>query len=256
MSNILKWRGCIAVLLGAFLLCGFSDITLTAIQTAILEKDYGKAKDLASEYVAERHPKSLLNEARYFLGISRLHTSEYLRAREEFQGLLANKPDRKLYNRTLLAIVDSYYLAGDYEDALSELKKIERKKTLSDFQSLILFKQAKVYLKLTQWDEARRYLRKILTDFPDSPESHFAKQLLEERQYFAVQLGSFMKRDNALKLIDELKDLGEYAYIVETEDKTGRVFYRVRVGKFSHLDKAEYLKERLSRLGYPTRIYP
>jgi hypothetical protein len=56
--------------------------------------------------------------------------------------------------------------------------------------------------------------------------------------------------------LTELKSKKEYAYIVETMDRHKRKFYRVRVGQLILLDEAQKLKSRLSKLGYPTKIYP
>jgi len=106
-------------------------------------------------------------------------------------------------------------------------------------------------------DSARaKYLNKIITEFPQSPEAPVAKQLLEEKQYFAVQVGSFLDRGRALTLIDDLKGDGQYAYVVETSGADGEKHYRVRVGQMSSLKDAQDLKMRLDKLGYPTLIYP
>ena len=107
-----------------------------------------------------------------------------------------------------------------------------------------------------RWEDAHKYLNKIITEFPKSPEAPVAKQLLEEKQYFAVQVGSFLERAKALSLIQDLKGNGQYAYVVETTAADGQTYYRVRVGQMSSLNDAEDLKRRLDKLGYPTLIYP
>jgi cell division septation protein DedD len=95
-----------------------------------------------------------------------------------------------------------------------------------------------------------------MNDFPDSLEAYTAKQLLEEKQFFTVQVGAFLDRDRALSLVDDLRLKGQYGYIVETQDKKGNTFYRVRIGEVASLDAAKKLKEKLSTLGYPALIYP
>ena len=83
-----------------------------------------------------------------------------------------------------------------------------------------------------------------------------AKQLLEEKQYFAVQVGSFLDKSRAMALIDYLKNNEQYSYVVETSSPEGQKYYRVRVGQMSSLKDAEELKKRLDKLGYSTLIYP
>ena len=87
-------------------------------------------------------------------------------------------------------------------------------------------------------------------------EYYLANQLLEEKQYFAVQVGSFQTHELAQKLVNELKEKGQYAYIVETKDKNAKRLFRVRVGQFARLNEAQHLKDQLSTLGYSTHIYP
>ena len=114
----------------------------------------------------------------------------------------------------------------------------------------------KSFVKLMRWEEAHEFLSKIVKEFPQSPEAPVAKQLLEEKQYCAVQVGSFLDKGRAITLIDDLKGSGQYAYVVETTSSDGQVYYRVRVGQMSSLNDAEALKKRLDKLGYPTLIYP
>ena len=145
---------------------------------------------------------------------------------------------------------------GKYPGALKVAEELYAKSPHSEFLSLIYLKLARANLKLGRWQKAKEYLQKITNEFPQSLEAHTAKQLLEEKQYFAVQVGAFLDRGRAEKLVSELKEKGEYAYTVETIDREGKKFYRVRVGKLALLDDAQTLESKLAQLGYPTRIYP
>ena len=165
---------------------------------------------------------------------------------------------RKIFLAVLFSFLlfDSYYLDEKYlqaEDVINQLLKISPK---SQYLSLIYLKAARVNLRLANWDKAYNFLNRIVSKYPKSLEYYSAKQLLEEKRYFTVQVGSFLEKKRAEKLTDELKQKKEYAYIVETIDRSGKKFYRVRVGQLSVLNEAKKLREKLSQEGYPSRIYP
>ncbi len=245
-----------AILISLLFLYGFSDTALTEIETAIIEKDYQKAKDLAQGYLDQSPSQGKREHALYYLGLSQLWLQEYAQARDAFRHLLKYSSDKKIKDKARLGMIDSFYMQEKYSEALQEAEETLKASPKSEYLSLIYLKIARSNLKLTQWDKAKEYLRKIADQFPNSPETHIAKQLLEEEQYFAVQLGAFLDRQRAENLLGDLKKMEEYAYIIETTDKEGRKFYRVRVGQLSTLNEAQELKSRLSQLGYPTQIYP
>ena len=109
---------------------------------------------------------------------------------------------------------------------------------------------------LARWGKAREFLQKILTEYPESFESRVARQLLDEKQYFTVQVGAFLEKERAEKLVSDLIKRQEYAYTIETKTADGKLFYRVRVGHMTALKDAQELEVKLSGFGYPTRIYP
>jgi tetratricopeptide (TPR) repeat protein len=161
-----------------------------------------------------------------------------------------------LSDQATVGVISSYYLGGDYREALKRAHQLLSQHPESNYLSLIYLKIARANLKLRNWEPAQRFLTKIVTDFPDSLEAYTAKKLLEEKQFFTVQVGAFLDRDRALNMIEDLRAKGQYGYIVETQDKKGNKFYRVRVGELASLGSAEKLEQKLSTLGYPTIIYP
>jgi len=66
---------------------------------------------------------------------------------------------------------------------------------------------------------------------------------------FSIQVGSFIKEANAVKLVEELngKGFSSYSLKVELEDKE---VYRVRVGYFSSRIEAEKAKQNLEKYKY------
>jgi tetratricopeptide (TPR) repeat protein len=234
----------------------FAGATYSQAQAAFLSNDYQEVKKLANIYLSQNYGGSLAGDMRYLLGVSHLKLTEYELARKAFTKVLLNKSTHDLKDKAYLGLFDAYYLREDYNQALDTIRKLEKLSPRSNYKSIIFFKLARVNLKLANWVEARSYLNKILTHHPKSFETAYAKQLLSEKQYFAVQVGAFKDRQRAEEQIKELKKKKEYAYVVQTTDVSNRQFYRVRVGKIAKLEEARKLKLRLSKKGYPTKIYP
>jgi len=239
-----------------FFFCGSTEASLQDIETAVIEENYAKAGDLAMQFIKTQPSKPELDEALYYLGLSQLRLSNYEEARKTFNLLISGFPKDNLRDKAYLGFIDSLNMDGKYPAALKVAEEFLSKSPHSEYLSLIYLKLARTNLKLGEWSKARDYLKKIMGNFPNSMEAHTARQLLEEKQYFAVQVGAFLDQSRAEKLVEELTQKGEYAYIVETVDREGKKFYRVRVGKLALLDGAQKLEGKLKSLGYPTSIYP
>ena len=80
-----------------------------------------------------------------------------------------------------------------------------------------------------------------------------SQALREEILYFTVQVGSFNKKANALKLCDELVRKGYDASIVRSQDEESN---KVRVGKLNTREEAEKLAKKLRAEGLPTKVLP
>lgn len=229
----------------------FSDL-----QLSVMKEDFEKTREFALALIEADIPKEQKQQAQYYFGLSELRLGQFNSAEKIFKELIKEKLTDELYDKASLGLFDTLYLDGQYEKAHKAIKKLHKKRPMSEFLSLIYLKEARVNLKLTQWQQARELLKKIVEHFPNSIEFHTAKQLLEEKQFFAVQVGSFLEVERAKSLAEELKAQGEYAYVLETESIDGKKFYRVRVGQSSILAEAQELEKKLSESGYPTLIYP
>ncbi len=242
------------------LICGFMPTTVEAeiedIEAAILRQDYVLSKKLAEELLARDLAADSAHQAKYYLALAQMFSAEYVEARKNYYAVLRDATSVSLKDRAQVGVIDSMILEGQFETALMEAQNLLASRPDSDLLSLIYLKNARANLKLARWDAAQDFLKKIVREFPQSPEAAIASQLLEEKQYFAVQLGAFLDAQRAQKLVEELQSQKEYAYIVETIDSQGRKFFRVRVGQFSDLTQAQEKMSNLSHQGYPTLIYP
>jgi tetratricopeptide (TPR) repeat protein len=226
------------------------------IEAAVMNKDYAQARNLASQIIKDSNNPAQRTEAQYYYGLAQLRLGQYADARSAFQAVMDTHPSQDIYDKAALSLIEGFYMDGLYSDALDTANHLLKKSPYSSFLSLIYFKIAGADLKLMRWEDANKFLNKIISEFPQSPEAPIAKQLLEEKQYFAVQVGAFLDKGRALTLIDDLKGSGQYAYVIETTASDGQKYYRVRVGQMSSLESAEALKKQLEKLGYPTLIYP
>jgi tetratricopeptide (TPR) repeat protein len=243
--------------LTAFFCLGMSPPVIDQIETAILQKDFKTAEKMSGVLLEQSTLESGdRHKVVYYLGISQLNLDKYRSARETFQGLIRENPESAWRDKAFLGVYNAHFLNGEYKEALASLERLLDASPQSEFLSLIHLKIARAHLKLARWGEAGKHLRIVVENFPDSFEAHTARQFLEEKHYFTVQVGAFQDKDRAALLANELRLAGEYAYIVETVDPRGRGFYRVRVGQLGKLREAEHLRAKLSRQGYPALIYP
>ncbi len=226
------------------------------IEAAIMNKNYPQASTLASSLLKTSTDTKERVQAEYYLGLSQLRMGRYAEARSAFQIVMSAADSQDLYDRAALGMIEALYTPGFYKDALKAEEDLLHKSPHSSFLSLIYLKMARTHLKLTQWGLAKEYLQKIINEFPQSMEAPIAQSLMEEKEYFAVQVGSFLEKDRAMELMEQLKTNGQYAYIVETISPQGKKFYRVRVGQMASLSDAQTLEAQLAQLGYPTLIYP
>ena len=234
----------------------WAQAALPDIEAAVMDKNYEQARVLAARLLKDTADPKQRVEAQYYLGLSQLRLGHYVEARKAFLIVMQASANPDLYDKAALGLLEGLTMAGFYKDAFKAGEALLRKHPDSPSKSLIYLKLARANLKLTQWQKAREYLQRIVDEFPQSFEAPIAKGLLEEKEYFAVQVGSFLDKDRAIALMEDLKAANQYAYIVETSPADGKTFYRVRVGQMTSLSDAQSLESRLGKLGYPTLIYP
>lgn len=227
------------------------------IETAILFKNYQLVESVSRELL---DGPDLNKEDRahllYYLGLSQLNQEAYKDALDTFQTFVNEEPDADWRDRAYLGLYNAYFFNGQFEQALEAAETLLDLNPQSNFLSMIHLKIARAQLKLANWSQARQHLQTIVTDFPGSLDIYTARQFLNEKQYFAVQVGSFQDKDRATQLVDELRLKDQYAYIVETIDSQSQTFYRVRIGQLGKLREAEQLRTQLSEQGYPALVYP
>ncbi|MDP2942847.1 MAG: MiaB/RimO family radical SAM methylthiotransferase, partial [Candidatus Omnitrophota bacterium] len=192
----------------------------------------------------------------YISGTSLNKLGRYELARENFKSLIENYSKSEYAPLAQLGLADSYYLSADYQNAAEAYEKYITGYPKSEAAATAYFRLGKCAQKEGKWQSARNYYQKVKAEYPLSFEAQMASRALsEEMLYFTVQVGSFGKKSNALKLCDELVKKGYDASILKMQSD-GQEAYRVRVGRLDTRAEAEELARRLQAEGLPIKILP
>lgn len=229
---------------------------MSTLQAALMSRDYVRVGEIVRQLLKERPSAEQESVLRYYSGLSALRLGRYAEAENVFRRLEASRLREDLSDQVTAGLIDALYLQGFYEKALQESGRVLARRKDSAMASAFCLKAARANLKLARWVKAGELLRRVAEEYPLSFESDVARQLLEEQQYFTVQVGSFADKALAQHLVNELTRRQEYAFIVESRASDGRTNFRVRVGRLSNLRDAVTLEAKLAGLGYPTLIYP
>ena len=234
-----------------------AEADIAQVEEAIVQEDYAIAQTLAQEVlnfaVVE---KTVAQRAQYYLALSQLRLGDHKSAQRIFKKLLKAKTSDQIRSQSYLGLFESYYQQGQFKKAQKLARKMMIHAKDTPFESVMYLKLARTHLKLAEWKEAKSVLNKIVRAYPQSFEAETAQHLLEEQQFFAVQVGAFLDRERAEDLIEAFRRRQEYAYMIEMKDRDNRTFYRVRVGQMTRLHQAKKLQSKLSREGFPAEIYP
>lgn len=239
-----------------FLAVGAQAVPTSDIEVALMNKDYEQARKLAQQLLKSTAVHKDRLQAQYYLGLSQLRLERYVEARSSFQIVMSMASNRDLYDRAAVGMIEALHKPGLYKEALRSVQALLERSPNSSFLSLIYLKKARIHLKLSEWGMAKEALLKIINEFPESLEAPIARDLMEEKEFFSVQVGAFLDKEKAIALTEELKSNGQYAYIIETSTPDQKKYYRVRVGQTASLSDARTLESKLAQLGYPTLIYP
>ena len=91
----------------------------------------------------------------------------------------------------------------------------------------------------------------------DQSESAAAQKVPETSPtgMWAVQLGSFRDRENAVRLTAELKELGFAAFLSQSPTESGGL-HRVRIGPLKDRESAEAMAGRLKKSSHDGQVVP
>ncbi|MBU8921383.1 MAG: SPOR domain-containing protein [Bacteroidales bacterium] len=219
-------------------------------------------------------------EAHYFKGLASKELGDSERAEIEFA--LVDRGDYLYWGYMALAEIDIQY--GRVSNAVERFEMIAG----SHSNPVAGFKLGECYEILGEHEKAINVYRNLKRLFPESLEAPQAREKLQaldrvtsrkrhissgggEReettasiidyasssdQLYTLQFGAFSVRENAEIFAAELREAVE-GLRVESSESRGRIWYRVRVGRYPTREKAEADALRfMEQTGYSSKVLP
>ncbi|MFA5147318.1 MAG: SPOR domain-containing protein [Candidatus Omnitrophota bacterium] len=215
-----------------------SEPSITRAEKFFLEGRYDRTISELDMLIDSR--SSSRSEAYYLKGLALLKLKRFGEARENFFKVTSRFMSSRNVFDAYLGIGDSYFLEGNTEAAVQAYKDILKKYPGDKNISIVKGRLEDCYRAAPQ----------IAGNTPPAVKA-VSSSGVENR--FSVQVGSFKKRTNAVRLADKLKAKGYDSY-VETSADPSSTFYRVKVGRYVSGGEAKSAASRLKGLGYPTKI--
>lgn len=215
------------------------------------------------------YPNSdLAPDALYWLASSKLAIGAADSAIFYFQRLLEEYGESPMASWAELGLVDAFFVGQDFSLARSHCRAFLNAHPHSPLLPIALFRMAETHEALGEREEAKGIFQRLMNDYPTTyPGEQARRQLTEwgwpgkrqegpevEKVKYAVQVGAFSKRANALNLQAQLRSWG---YQVEVVKKAGRhrSLYLVWVGSYQSREEVQREAQILeNQRGLPYQI--
>jgi len=225
----------------------------------------------AKDYQAllSKYPKSnFVAEALYWLASSKLAIGAADSAQFYFQRLVDRFRESPMASWAQLGLVDAHFIHQAFPQAQAQCRAFLETYPDSPLLPVALFRMAEIHQAVGEREEAESIFEKLVDEYPGTYQGQQARQqLLEwgwigeqqdkqqvEEGKYAIQVGAFSKRANALNLQTQLSADG---YQVEVVKKAGRrrILYLVWVGNYHSRQEAQGQAQILEKQrGLPYQI--
>jgi tetratricopeptide (TPR) repeat protein len=244
-------------------------LNLDKIKAAYLNGEYKIAISEGEKILLTSVNHGGFDELYYYLGLSYLKDSNYVRAEDMFGRVIVELKDSKFTGQAKLALGDTYFMQGEFEKAealYNELLDAQDTK----LKPAVLYRLSQIAMKKGDRAKSSQYLKSLKDDYPFCLEAKLDKEVsvvtnkavpesapldVPSGPVYSVQVGFFSSKENAQNFTKELKDNDIPAY-VEEDTVDSKVSYRVKVGKLKTRQEALDLQKQLAGKGYSTKICP
>jgi tol-pal system protein YbgF len=115
----------------------------------------------------------------YHAAFELLKQQQYDAAASAFKQFLATYPDSQLADNAQYWLAESYYVTGQFDQALREFSVVIDEHPQSSKVADALLKMGYCNYELKRWDAAREALTRVRTEFPDTTAARLADQRLD-----------------------------------------------------------------------------
>ena len=193
-------------------------------------------------------------EAYYIRGLTRLKRGDMRAAETDFTSAakLADREDLKANAQVCLGSIayerESFAQAYNYyRSAVSNLPRVSP-------NDWVLYKLGISAQKVGEWDAAKRYLGRLIREYPGGETAQRARERLDW-DYFTIQAGAFTNRDNALSRVEQLRRASLPAYR-EVRENGGKPVQVVYVGRYKDFKSAAESLDKVKRVVSDAQIIP
>ncbi|MBI2340250.1 MAG: tol-pal system protein YbgF [Deltaproteobacteria bacterium] len=141
--------------------------------------------------------KTLAEFQAYQKGLGKLNGQEFKEAIQTFKSFVTGNPKSPLVENAYYWIGEGYYLMRDYPAAIAEFQKAIKKNPAGDKAAASLLKQGFAFSEMQSFEDARVFLSKVVSKYPQSYEAVMARDkirriddLLAKKQQEAYEMKS------------------------------------------------------------------
>jgi TolA-binding protein len=212
---------------------------------------FDRAREIFREII-KKEDSPRIAEAYYYLGRLSVNPDSAL---AYYNVVIVNYPQSRYCDISYLEIAKNRIAREKYKNAIVTLNELLRKFPDTNLMDEVLFWLGVSHMSSGQEEQGIRVLENLRKTFPKSLWSERAASIMPAthvpevaKEYFTIQVGSYLKKVNAERHAQQIREKEFAVQIVEALVK-GKTYFRVWVGKFPNIDEAKTFSSKLETMG-------